>query len=321
MLVTGAAGFAGSHLLDLLAAEGITPSGSRECEPERQLRIVAWSRPGGHQPRVVPGVIWRAVDLLDKESVCRALADDQPDVVYHCAGAAHVGQSWTHTTDTYRSNVLGTHHVMDGLRRAGRATRVVVTGSAAVYAPSDAAMDEQHTLAPSSPYALSKLAQELVALDESSAIDVLIARAFNHCGPRQDPAFVASGFARQIADIEKGRRAPEIAVGNLEAERDLTDVRDTVRAYRVIAERGQPGRVYNVCSGRALSIKALLDRLLALATMPIAIRPDPGRYRPNDQPLVLGNNERIRKELGWEPLIDLEQSLNDLLAYWRAHTV
>jgi GDP-4-dehydro-6-deoxy-D-mannose reductase len=146
---------------------------------------------------------------------------------------------------------------------------------------------------------------------------VTIARAFNHFGPRQDPHFVASGFARRIADIEKGRWEPEISVGNLDAQRDLTDVRDTVRAYRLILERGQPARPYNVCSGRAITIRHLLDQLIARARVRVAVRIDPARYRPNDAPLLLGDPSRVREELGWTPEIPIEQTLDDLLDYWR----
>jgi GDP-4-dehydro-6-deoxy-D-mannose reductase len=148
-------------------------------------------------------------------------------------------------------------------------------------------------------------------------VHVTIARAFNHMGPRQDPFFAASGFARRIADIEAGRWEPEIAVGNLDARRDLTDVRDTVRAYRLILEHGVVGRPYNVCSGRAITIRELLDRLLARARVPIRVRVDPARYRPNDLPLLLGDPTRIQTELGWLPEISLDRTLDDLLDHWR----
>jgi len=148
-------------------------------------------------------------------------------------------------------------------------------------------------------------------------LHVTIARAFNHMGPRQDPFFAASGFARRIADIEAGRWEPEIAVGNLDARRDLTDVRDTVRAYRLILERGAPGRPYNVCSGRAITIRELLDRLLSRARVPIRIRVDAARLRPNDVPLLLGDPTRIQTELGWQPEIPLDRTLDDLLDDWR----
>jgi GDP-4-dehydro-6-deoxy-D-mannose reductase len=149
-------------------------------------------------------------------------------------------------------------------------------------------------------------------------LGVTIARAFNHMGPRQDPHFAASGFARRIADIEAGRWEPEIAVGNLDAQRDLTDVRDTIRAYTSILERGIPGRPYNVCSGRAITIREVLDRLLARARVPVRIRVDQARLRPNDVPLMLGNPARIQAELGWSPDIPLDQTLDDLLNDWRA---
>jgi GDP-4-dehydro-6-deoxy-D-mannose reductase len=189
-----------------------------------------------------------------------------------------------------------------------------------VYEAADRALREDDRLAPSSPYALSKLAQEMLGAADDSGPPVLIARAFNHIGPRQDPWFVASGFARRIADIEAGRWAPEISVGNLQAQRDLTDVRDTVRAYRLIVEQGTAGRPYNVCTGRAIAVRDLLQMMLDRASVPIAIRTDPARYRPNDIPLLLGDPARIRDELGWTPRISLEQSVDDLLAFWRSRS-
>ncbi len=221
------------------------------------------------------------------------------------------------TEPTFAINVRGTHHLLQALERAAVDARVLVPSSALVYATSSDALDENHPLAPSSPYGLSKLAQEMLAARTNGALAVTIARPFNHFGPRQDPFFAASGFARRIADIEHGRWAPEISVGNLEARRDLTDVRDTVRAYQLILERGIPGRPYNVCTGHAIAIRELLDRLLALARVPITVKVDPSRYRPNDTPVLLGDPGRLRDELGWTAAIPLEQTLDDLLAYWR----
>jgi GDP-4-dehydro-6-deoxy-D-mannose reductase len=186
-----------------------------------------------------------------------------------------------------------------------------------VYATSAEALSESSPVQPASPYALSKLAQEMVASEDADPIQVSIARAFNHLGPRQAAGFVAADFARRIADIEAGRAPAEIAVGNLAARRDLTDVRDTVRAYRLIGLRGQHGRVYNVCSGRTVVIRDLLDMLLARTNVPITVRIDPARFRPIDQPVVLGDAGRISSELGWNPEIPLERTLDDLLAFWR----
>jgi GDP-4-dehydro-6-deoxy-D-mannose reductase len=307
VLVTGAAGFAGSHLIDLLANDDV--------------QVTAWYRPGGSPPRLVAGVSWHAVDLLDRSSVGAALAHLKPDVVYHCAGAPHVGHSWHTTESTFSANVRATHHLIEGLRDLRRLARVVVTSSALVYRTSDQPLREVDAVHPSSPYAVSKLAQELVAVDGNNDLHVSIARAFNHLGPRQSPDFVASGFARRIAEIEAGCGEAELGVGNLDARRDLTDVRDTVRAYRAIIEHGRPGRVYNVCSGRAVLIRDLLDMLLSRARVPIDVRIDSDRYRPSDQPIVVGAPERIRDELGWIPEVPLERTLDDLMAYWRGRFV
>ena len=305
ILVTGAAGFVGGHLIDLLRAGGSD--------------VVAWQRPGGRAPAAsTTGITWQPVDLLDPAVVHRAIAELRPTAVYHCAGAAHVGLSWGETARTLAINVRGTHNLLEGLRRAGPGAHVVIPGSAMVYAAADRALTEDDPLVPQSPYALSKLAQEMEGMRANlDGLHVTIARAFNHMGPRQDPFFAASGFARRIADIEAGRWEPEIAVGNLDARRDLTDVRDTIRAYRLILERGTPGRVYNVCSGHAITIRELLDRLLARARVPIRVRVDEARLRPNDVPLLLGDPARIQTELGWRPEIPLDRTLDDLLDDWR----
>ena len=255
--------------------------------------------------------------MLDRAAVRQALADDSPAFVYHCAGAAHVGRSWERVEPTFATNVRGTHHVIEGLRDAGIRATLLIPSSAMVYGASNQPLREDHSLAPGSPYALSKLAQEMLAAGNQDRPAIVVARAFNHVGPRQDPFFAASGFARRIADIEAGRWAPELSVGNLDARRDLTDVRDTVRAYRLIAERGTAGAVYNVCSGRAFSVRELVDMLLARARVPITIKVDPARLRPNDVPLVVGDPRRIREELGWRPEVPIERTIDDLLEYWR----
>jgi GDP-4-dehydro-6-deoxy-D-mannose reductase len=304
-VVTGAAGFAGSHLLDLLTADGAP--------------IVAWRRPDGRPAPQGSSAAWEAVDLLDRAAVVEAVARLRPDRVYHCAGAAHVGRAWDSTEAALAINVRGTHHLLEALAAARVRARVLIVSSALVYHHSDGPLTEDDALVPTSPYGLSKLTQELLGSHAArDGLDVTIARAFNHVGPRQDPFFAASGFARRIADIEAGRWEPEIAVGNLDAQRDLTDVRDTVRAYRAILEEGRSGRAYNVCSGRPVVIRDLLEMLRARARAPIRVRVDPSRFRPNDTPVLLGDPRRIHDELGWEPRIALEQTLDDLLDYWRA---
>jgi len=305
ILITGAAGFAGSHLLDLLATSGAD--------------IVAWHRPGTPPRREGNRIAWEAVDLLDRLMVADAIRRRPPDAVYHLAGYAHVGRAWDETVATFETNVRGTHFLLEALREASRDVPLLVPSSAMIYQPATEPLSEDHVVSPSGPYGVSKLAQEMLAVRGcADGIGTRIARAFNHVGPRQDPAFAASGFARQIAEIEAGIRDTEIVVGNLGSKREITDVRDTVRAYRVILERGTPGRPYNVCSGRALAIGDVVDQLVSKSRVQVRIRVDPTRFRPNDLPIVEGDPTRIREELGWRPEIPLQQTLDDLLNYWRA---
>jgi GDP-4-dehydro-6-deoxy-D-mannose reductase len=303
-LVTGAAGFAGSHLVEQLADTGAS--------------VVAWYRPAGQPRHDVPGTCWEGVDILDGAAVKAAVARIRPSVVFHCAGAAHVGRSWGATTETLRVNVLGTHHLVQALRDNAPDARLLITSSAHVYGSSTEPIAETHPISPDSPYALSKVAQELTAAGAAGHPHTYLARPFNHFGPRQDPAFVSAAFAKQIAEIEAGLIPSTIHVGNLEAMRDLTDVRDTVRGYRAIVEHGVPGRPYNICTGRAVAVHTLLDVLISLARVEVEVAQDPSKYRPNDSPLLLGDPARVASELGWTARIPLEQTASDLLEYWRA---
>jgi GDP-4-dehydro-6-deoxy-D-mannose reductase len=305
-LVTGGTGFAGSHLIERLLADGHL--------------VAAWSNPRGASARQPdPRVQWRAVDLLDADRVSDAIGSLSPSAIFHLGGLADVGQAWNDPARALRINALGTHHVLEAVSRRGLDCPVLVTSSALVYRTSGDALTESSTLGPSSPYGLSKLAQEMVALQETRA-RVFVARPFNHAGPRQSPAYVTSGFARQIAEIEAGRREPVIRVGNLESRRDITDVRDTVTAYRRIVEHGQPLRPYNVCCGRTYRVADLLDLLLSMSRTRVSVQRDPARMRPADTPVVLGSLSRIRDETGWQPVLSIERTLADLLDYWRQQT-
>jgi GDP-4-dehydro-6-deoxy-D-mannose reductase len=307
VLVTGAAGFVGSHLLRRLSADG--------------AEVVAWRRPSPTPPPSSPrGVRWMDVDLLERDRVHAAVAGVRPSQVYHCAGAAHVAQSWSNTHDTYALNVLATHHLLGAIRASALDARLLVTGSATVYRSSGEVLTEGSPIGPASPYATSKLAQELVAR-HAAGYDgqaVLVSRSFNHIGPGQDPSYVAASIARQVALIEAGQHAPEIAVGNLEARRDLMDVRDTVHAYLAMMARARPGVPYNVCSGRAVSIRALLDGLVARSRVPVRVVQDPSRLRPNDVPLMVGSFARLQAETGWYPVFTIDETLDHLLDDWRA---
>jgi GDP-4-dehydro-6-deoxy-D-mannose reductase len=305
ILVTGAGGFAGGHLLDLLASR----NGSA---------LIGWHRPGKTPPGQRRGTSWEGVDLLDRRMVAEAIRRARPAAVYHLAGAAHVGRAWDRTASTFAVNVLGTHHLLEALRESALAVPMLIASSAMVYRPAAEPLTESHPLVPANPYGVSKLAQELLAArGTADGVDVRIARAFNHVGAHQDPSFVASDFAKQIAEIEIGRREPTIFVGNLEARREVTDVRDTVRAYELLLARGQTARPYNVCSGHAIPIREVLDRLIAKARVPITVGVEPGRFRPHDVPLLEGDPSRIREELGWTPSIPLDQTLDTVLQYWR----
>ena len=188
-----------------------------------------------------------------------------------------------------------------------------------MYEPSPHALDESAPVGPRSPYGVSKLAQEMVALGAASTegLDLVVARSFNHIGPRQSTDFVAASVARQVALMERGSIGPRLLVGNLDARRDLTDVRDTVRAYRLLAERGRCGEVYNVCRGEAVAIADLVAALVARARVAVEVAVDPARLRPSDVPVLLGSHRKLTAETAWQPDIPLDRSLDDLLDYWR----
>ena len=305
-LVTGGTGFAATHLIDWVLRESPT--------------VHAWANPRGKAaPADGRSIVWAGVDILDREAVHAEIARTRPSVIYHCAGVADVAASWSSPARALKINALGTHNLVDAVHSAGLDCPVLVTGSALVYRPSTSAIIEASMVGPTSPYGLSKLAQELAA-QQSGVCRVLIARPFNHAGPPQSDAYVTSSFARQIAEAEAGLTPPVLNVGNLESRRDITDVRDTVRAYRLLVERGTPARPYNVCSGQAYRIRDLLDILVGMARVKLDVRPDPARMRPSDNPVVLGDNRRIRNEVGWTPQIPIEQTLFDLLGYWRTKT-
>jgi GDP-4-dehydro-6-deoxy-D-mannose reductase len=307
VLVTGASGFAGSYLLDLLAPAG--------------TEIVAIKRPNTPPPRVTwPDVRWVEMELLDQSAVTRALGEWRPSTVYHLAGAAHVAQSWQRIRETYEDNVLATQYLFAGLRVHGLTPRMLLTCSGHVYAPQPRPIREDDELNPASPYATSKLATEMVAQHAVlvDGLPVFIARSFNHIGPRQDPSYVSSSIARQIALIEAGGSEPVLRVGNLEPQRDLTDVRDTVRAYAAMVAHARPGTPYNVASGKGVAVGHLVQLLVSRAQREIRVTQNPELFRPNDPPFLVGDRAKLTADTGWEPTIALAQTVEDLLAYWRA---
>jgi GDP-4-dehydro-6-deoxy-D-mannose reductase len=308
VLVTGAAGFAGSHVIQVIAGRS---------------EVVGWTHNAAPPSELAQLATWRRVDLLNSSNVVDAIAQLKPSGVIHCAGAPNVASSWHDTVTPLSANVLATHHLFDALRRTGTLCRVIVAGSATVYAASTTALTEESPVEPSNPYSVSKFAQEQLALRAASedGVEVVVTRPFNHTGPRQSAGFAAPNMARQIALIEAGIVEPVIKTGNLDARRDFTDVRDVARAYVALLRDGTPSTIYNVASGTARVMRSVLDGLLARARVRVRIETDPTLMRPSDTPVVLGDATRLREATGWRPEIPFEQTLDDLLNYWRGVTV
>lgn len=309
LLVTGIAGFVAGHLVDYLRAE------------QPQVRVVGLdSRPGRRVRDMQVEAI--GADVEDPVAVRAAIGSVRPDAIVHLAAQSSPQLSWDDPAGTVRTNVLGLLSLLEGARFHELAPRVLVVGSAEEYGqvePADVPLREDAPLRPLTPYAASKVAQGYLGLQYalSPGIPVVRTRTFHHTGPRRGEGFAESSFARQLAEIERGRRAPVIEVGNLDAVRDFCDVRDVVRAYWALVERGRPGAVYNVCSGTGVRMRDLLDTLIRVSGLRVDVRVDPSRLRASDVPELVGDPARIRADVGWSPRIPLERSLADLLDYWR----
>jgi GDP-4-dehydro-6-deoxy-D-mannose reductase len=269
------------------------------------------------------GVDLHLIDLNDEEAVHGLLEATRPDEIYHLAAQAFVPLSFENPWDTLSNNIHAQLNLLHSMVKLDLDARILVVGSGEEYGnlrPEDVPVAENHPLRPSSPYSVSKVTQDMLGLQYYLSHDVATVRVrpFNQIGPGQSPDFVAPAFARQIAAIEKGLQEPVIYVGNLEARRDFTDVRDMVRAYVLLLALGTPGEVYNTGSGEAHSIRELLDLLLNLTDSPVQVRPDPARMRPIDTPVIICDATRLRVATGWSPAITFEQSLADILADQRA---
>lgn len=306
VFVTGSTGFAGSHLVDQLLEEGHD--------------VTALVHSSSSHQQLPDGVIAIEGDLLDQAGMKAALSQAQPEVVYHLAGLASPGQSWANPALTLAVNAGGVANLLQACLNVGK-PRVVVVTSADLYGPVQPDMlplTEETQPKPRHPYGISKMAAGLLTrlYWERYQLPVIEALPFNHVGPRQSLGFVASDFASQIAGIKLGQLPPRIMVGNLDAERDFTDVRDVVRAYCRLARLGQPGEAYFICSGQPVPIHYLLTALLETAGVAVEVVSDPERMRPSDTPVLFGSSAKIRQHTGWQPHIHLRQSLADTLDWW-----
>jgi GDP-4-dehydro-6-deoxy-D-mannose reductase len=261
------------------------------------------------------------VDITAPARLRRFVADAEPDAVCHLAARASVGASWEDSEATYLVNTVGTANVLDAALACGRRPRVLLISSSEVYGrvtPEDLPLTEDRPFAPISPYAASKAAAEMIGIQAwlGGGLEVVRARPFNHTGPGQRTDFVVPALAEQIARaVESG--SDRLSTGNLDARRDISDVRDVVRAYRLLLEAGRPGEVYNVCRGEAVSIREIAETLLRLAGRDLPIVVDPDRVRPVDIPELRGDRRRIEGAVGWRPEYPLERTLSDVLEHWR----
>jgi GDP-4-dehydro-6-deoxy-D-mannose reductase len=310
-LITGIGGFVGGHLARYLANV-----------PNSQITGTTFFPVEQHKALSELGIDLHHVELTDEDVVASLLADTRPDIIYHLAAQSFVPESFENPWYTLANNIQAELNILHNMVKLNIDARIVIVGSAHEYgmvSPEDMPLDEDQPLRPTNPYSVSKVAQDMLALQYfySHNVAAIRVRPFNHIGPGQSDRFVAPAFASQIATIEKGEHEPVLYVGNLEGKRDFTDVRDVVRAYHLLSTKGTPGEVYNIGSGNAYTIREILDILLYMTEKPIEVRLDPTRVRPIDIPIFVCDPSKLRAATGWEPTFTLEETLRDILNDWR----
>lgn len=311
VLITGSGGFVGAHL-------------ARECR-SRGAEVIGWIRetPAAGVARVQGEPLrTEIVDLLDGVAVLEGLERVRPDRIFHLAAKSHIGQSWLNPLDTLQVNISAQVNLFEAVRRLGLTCGIAVAGSSEEYGmidPKDVPIGEETPLKPVSPYAVSKVAQDLMGLQyfKNYGMNIVRLRLFNQTGPGRSEAFVTSAFARQAARIEAKVQEPVVHVGNVSVIRDFTDVRDAASALWLALEKGAAGDVYNICSGQGIPVSAILDHLKRRIGTDFAVALDGDRMRPSDLPVIVGDPSRFKQQTGWTPRISFEQSMDDLLAEWR----
>ena len=312
VLITGITGFVGSHMAEYALFKGAQVFGSNR-----------WRSKTENIEHLRSKVTFIESDLRDVSSVRALLEISVPDYVVHLAAQSFVGVSWHAPAETLTTNIISQVNLLEALRGLKMSPRFLAAGSSEEYGlvlDNELPIRETNPLRPLSPYAVSKVTQDMMAYQyfKSYGLPIIRTRAFNHEGPRRGDVFVTSNFARQVAEIEAGLREPVVYVGDLTPRRDYSDVRDIVRGYWLLLERGEPGEVYNLCSGKSWQIQQVLDFLLGLSTVKgITVKTDPARLRPSDVMVLEGSPAKIHKATGWKVEIPFERTLTELVDYWR----
>jgi GDP-4-dehydro-6-deoxy-D-mannose reductase len=313
VLISGITGFAGSHLAEYIL---------REKTNVEIYGIVRWRSREENIRHIKKYLKLYEADMRDFTSMLCLIELIKPDYIFHLAAQSFVPTSWIAPSETLTTNINGQLNIFEAVRYVKLDCRIQLACSSEEYGmvyQDELPIKETNPLRPLSPYAVSKVAQDYLGYQYymSYGIKIIRTRGFNHTGPRRGEVFVTSNFAKQIAEIEAGLKEPVIYVGNLDSKRDFTDVRDMVRGYWLALEKGIPGEVYNISSGKAYSIREVLDMLLSLSSNQIEVKVDPQRLRPSDVPVLLGDNTKFCSQTGWKPTIPFKQTLSDLLNYWR----
>ncbi len=310
-LITGIAGFVGSYMAELLLSNGFEVSGL--CRPRSKM---------DHIESIKSKLHLEDADLLDSHSLYTTINKTKPDYIFHLAAQSFVPTSWGSPAVTLEVNIVGSANLFEAVRQVGIDPVIQIACSSEEYGmvhADEVPIKETNPLRPLSPYAVSKLAMDYLGYQyfESYQTRIVRTRGFNHTGPRRGDTFAESTFAKQIALIEKGKQEPIIYVGNLEAARDYTDVRDMVRAYLLAVEKCDPGEVYNIATGKAIKIADVLNMMLKMSKVKVEIKQDPARMRPSDVPILIGDASKFKAKTGWSPEIPFEKTAEDLLNYWR----